>query len=172
MPRPRKCRRIENPPDARSFRPAGGKICPKKSVVLFIDEVEALRLTDLDGLSQEEAAVRMEVSRQTVSRLVGEAHRKVADAIVGGKSIVIEGREQIMEKRQFKCGACNHEWELDFGTGCPDGCPVCKSKDFHRVNCGFHYQRGEGCGKEGGHKHHHNHAHKHGECCGGPTKSK
>jgi predicted DNA-binding protein (UPF0251 family) len=60
-------------------------------VVMTLDEFEAIRLADLDGLYQESAAAQMGVSRPTFSRIAAEAHRKVADALVHGKALRIEG---------------------------------------------------------------------------------
>ena len=62
-----------------------------EEVVLSLDEFEAMRLADLDGLYQEQAADQMKVSRTTVSRIIDSAHRKIADAIVHGKALRIEG---------------------------------------------------------------------------------
>jgi predicted DNA-binding protein (UPF0251 family) len=62
-----------------------------EEVALSLDEFEAMRLADLDGLYQEQVADQMKVSRTTVSRIVDSAHRKVADAIVHGKALRIEG---------------------------------------------------------------------------------
>jgi hypothetical protein len=60
-------------------------------VTLTVDEIEALRLTDLEGLYQADAAEKMNVSRQTLGRILESAHRKVADALVNGKALLIEG---------------------------------------------------------------------------------
>jgi predicted DNA-binding protein (UPF0251 family) len=60
-------------------------------VVMTLDEFEAVRLADLDGLYQEQAAEQMNVSRPTFSRIIESAHRKVADVLVHGKALRIEG---------------------------------------------------------------------------------
>lgn len=62
-----------------------------EQVALTVDELEAIRLADLEGLYQEEAAQRMNVSRQTFGRIIEAAHRKVADALVHGKALSIDG---------------------------------------------------------------------------------
>jgi predicted DNA-binding protein (UPF0251 family) len=62
-----------------------------QQVALTVDELEAIRLADLEGLYQEEAAQRMNISRQTFGRILEAAHRKVADALVNGKALSIEG---------------------------------------------------------------------------------
>ncbi len=61
-----------------------------EQVYLDLDEFEALRLADLEGLYHKEAAARMNVSRPTFSRIISRARQKVADAIINGKALVIE----------------------------------------------------------------------------------
>lgn len=60
-------------------------------VELTVDELEAVRLADLEGMYQEEAAAKMNVSRQTFGRIVEAAHKKIADALVHGKALSIQG---------------------------------------------------------------------------------
>ena len=91
MPRPRQCRRVAQLPQATFFKPRGVPLRVLQQVGLTVDELEALRLADLEGLYQEEAAGRMNVSRQTFGRIVEAARRKVADALVNGKALSIEG---------------------------------------------------------------------------------
>jgi predicted DNA-binding protein (UPF0251 family) len=73
------------------FKPAGVPIRLLEEVVLALDELEALRLADLDGLYQEQAAERMKISRPTFARIVEQARRKVAEALVHGKALRLEG---------------------------------------------------------------------------------
>jgi predicted DNA-binding protein (UPF0251 family) len=73
------------------FKPIGIPVRLLDEVVMTLDEFEAIRLADLDGLYQESAAAQMRVSRPTFSRIAAEAHRKVADALVHGKALRIEG---------------------------------------------------------------------------------
>jgi len=91
MPRPTSCRRITGKPGACVFKPAGVPACRLQWLNLTLDEFEALRLADLDGLHQEEAATRMKVSRQTFGRIVENARRKVARALNSGMALSIEG---------------------------------------------------------------------------------
>lgn len=78
-------------PQATYYKPQGVPLCALEPVALTVDELEAIRLADLEGLYQEEAAKRMNVSRQTFGRIVEAAHRKIADALVHGKGLSIEG---------------------------------------------------------------------------------
>lgn len=91
MPRPKKMRWIQNAPDITYFKPHGVPMRMLSLVVLEIDELEALRLADLHSMNQEEAAKEMNVSRATFGRIVARARGKVADALVNGKAIQIEG---------------------------------------------------------------------------------
>ena len=91
MPRPRCCRRIDAEPPAQVFKPAGIPTRQLAQVTLTLDEFEALRLADLEGLYQDQAAARMGISRPTFGRLVEAARRKVADTLVHGKALHIAG---------------------------------------------------------------------------------
>lgn len=90
MPRPPIPRTVRYWPGAVYYKPRGIPLRTLEEVVLGLDEVEALRLADRDGLSQEEVGERMKVSRATAGRILESAHRKVADAILGGKALRIE----------------------------------------------------------------------------------
>lgn len=100
MPRPFCCRRIAGSPAAPIFKPIGIPVRELEEVVMTLDEFEAMRLADLDGLYQERAAERMNVSRPTFSRIIDVAHRKMADALVHGKALRIEGGPVQIEGRQ------------------------------------------------------------------------
>lgn len=88
MPRPRKCRRVGFVPQNPCFHP---QVVNSEEIVLCIEELEAIRLSDFMGLDQDEAALSMEVSRGTFQRIINEAHKKLADALVNGKTIRIQG---------------------------------------------------------------------------------
>ncbi len=99
---------------------------------MTLDELEALRLTDLDGLYQQEAAKRLHVSRPTFGRIVDSAHSKVADALVNGKALRIEGgRVDMSAERSFACSGCRHSWRIRHGVSHPAQCPACSSRDVH-----------------------------------------
>ena len=91
MPRPRLCRRVSFQPNITYFKPAGVRMVELEESILTVDEVEAVRLKDLEGLDQEEAAKRMNISQPTFHRLVLVARKKIADAIINGKAIRVEG---------------------------------------------------------------------------------
>ena len=91
MPRPSHCRWIAGEPAAVLFKPAGIPTRDLAEVAMTLDEFEAIRLADGEGLYQEEAARRMGVSRTTFGRILDSAHRKVADVLAGGKCLRLEG---------------------------------------------------------------------------------
>lgn len=91
MPRPRRPRHIRFNPDVTYFKPTGIPMRHLKEVVLAPDEVEALRLYELEELSQTEAAEQMKISQPTFARIIGKAHRKVAKALIKGRAIRLEG---------------------------------------------------------------------------------
>ena len=91
MPRPRLFRRVRFQPGITYFKPAGVRLAELEEVVLTFGEFEALRLCDEQGIDQKEAAKKMKLSQPTLHRTLLSARKKVADAVVNGKSIRIEG---------------------------------------------------------------------------------
>ena len=91
MPRPCRCRRIRCRPDTNYFKPRGIPLDALEEVNLTLDELEAIRLADLTELYQEDAAKKMNVSRQTFGNIINSAHKKIADALLNAKALKIEG---------------------------------------------------------------------------------
>lgn len=127
MPRPKCCRHVGVMPYKTRFRPEGGTSSScLEEVLLSLDEYESLRLADLEGLYQKEAASRMTISRQTFGRIVEVARRKVADVLVNGKILRIEGGPvSIKAGKAARCPRCH--CAVDF----PDSksrttCPRCR----------------------------------------------
>ena len=89
MARPRRCRRVCAEPDYGSFRPDG--IPGGDSITLTVDEYEVIRLIDLEKLTHEQCAKRMDISRTTVTEIYETAREKIADSIVNGKILLISG---------------------------------------------------------------------------------
>ena len=104
MPRPRKCRRVNSEPNIKYFKPTGIPLRDLLEVYLPLDGFEAIRLADFEGLSQEEAAEKMSVSRQTFGRILGNARQTVARALVEGIALKIHGGEYSLDKKQTDCG--------------------------------------------------------------------
>ena len=88
MPRPKKIRNCQCGLLGQAFKPVGRPMIDLKQITLFHDELEVLRLCDLEGLVQEEAGQRMGVSRGTVQRLLASARQKTAQALVEGAALV------------------------------------------------------------------------------------
>jgi uncharacterized protein len=138
MPRPPKCRRVERMPVNTYFKPAGISLKDLDEVILSVDELEAIRLKDMDGLEQAEGAERMRVSRPTFQRILTEARVKIASALIEGKAIRIEGGHFELMCRKFRC-ECGHECEIPHGTGKRGReieCPDCHRVDMHRIGTG------------------------------------
>ena len=91
MPRPPKCRRVAYIPGVNYFKPAGIPLRMLDEVRLSLDEAEAIRLKDLEGLEQEPGAKKMNISRPTFQRVLASARQKIAEALLNGKAIRIEG---------------------------------------------------------------------------------
>ena len=93
------------------MKPHGVPASDLDAIELQLDELEAIRLGDMDGLYQEEAAAEMGISRATFGRLIGQARRKVANALVNGKMIILKGGTvMMMNKRNFVCAQCGNRF--------------------------------------------------------------
>lgn len=104
VPRPRKCRKVCQLPLATEFRPMGDIPCGS-AVILTVDEYEAIRLIDKQGFSQEECSTYMKVARTTVQMIYNSARKKLADALVDGLALRIEGGDyQLCDGKEEYCG--------------------------------------------------------------------
>ena len=104
MPRPVQSRKIEFAPRVTFFKPAGVPRVDLEETALTLDELEALRLADLHGLYQEQAAPKMGISRSAFARILEAARKKVADALVHGKCLRLEGGPVL--KAPGRAGVC------------------------------------------------------------------
>jgi len=128
MPRPLKRRFVDGSPIATAFKPAGVPVRGLAAVELRFDELEALRLADLKGLYQEEAAKQMGISRATFGRVLDGAHQKIADALLNGKMLLFKGGNIEKPKtRVYTCMDCGHQFLIPFGMERPQLCTVCQS---------------------------------------------
>ena len=89
MPRPRLCRKINFRPNVRYFKPQGIPLRELDEVELTLEELEALRLKNVEGLEQIEASKKMKTSQSTFQRILTSAYRKITDALIEGKAIKI-----------------------------------------------------------------------------------
>ena len=129
MARPFKQRFVSLPPSACTFKPRGIPLSELETVVLSLDELEALRLADLQGDQQEQAAAKMNVSRPTFGRILQKAHRTVAEALLRGKALQIEGGPVTTARReQLRCRKCRRAWQVPVPASASFKCPRCTNK--------------------------------------------
>ena len=112
MPRPRKWRRVCDLPDINLFGPLNGKVAVGDFIIMTVEEYETIRLIDFEGMMQEECAARMNVARTTVQKIYNDARKKVAEALVNGRALKIEGGDyRLCEEHETEitrpCGCCN-----------------------------------------------------------------
>lgn len=139
MSRPPKERRVEYLPEITVFKPAGVPKAVLEEVVLTVEELEAVRLKDLERLDQEECAVKMQISRPTFQRVLGQARAKIADALINAKGLRIEGGNYQLAAGRFQCRACYYYFDLTFPAGQPATkfvCPRCEHPQPRRVEGG------------------------------------
>jgi len=102
MPRPRRCRRVRGQPDFNYFKPAGVRGKDLQEITLTVDEFEAVRLKDYRELDQEECAKQMDISQPTFHRLIISARKRIAESIVNGRALKIEGGHYEFKGRNCK----------------------------------------------------------------------
>ncbi len=110
MPRPMKWRKVCCLPEINKFGPLDTSANAEDYVIMTVDEYETIRLIDLEGFTQEECATKMNVARSTVQGIYNEARKKIAESLVNGKVLLIEGGEYRL---------CD-----GFGNGCGRGCRI------------------------------------------------
>lgn len=141
-------RRVGFMPPVTYFKPVGVRLAQLPEICLAVEEAEAIRLKDIEGLEQEEGAQRMNVSRTTFARVLNSARQKMADALLNGKAIRIEGGNFEMAARRFRC-VNGHEWDVPFeamiNTPAPS-CPTCNTPTVMPI---WPWQPGWGRGNRG-----------------------
>ncbi len=138
MARPVKWRKIENMPGTSFFFPSAEGSADVPQNVLLIEEYEAVRLKDLEGLEQEECAEKMQVSRPTFQRILLSAREKIADSLVHGKAIRVAGGNYTVNICPAVCMDCGRKWQDSFEhvKAARDGEYVCPSCGSGRIECG------------------------------------
>jgi len=140
MARPQNNRKVHTPPLFSGFKPVGVKRSELQSVNLSLDEYEAIRLADKLGLSHLYASQEMNISRSTFSRLIEVARSKVADFIISGRFLQIEGGNIHFEKNYIKCKKCGHMFKVAIDEQI-SSCPKCGSVDISSVAGDFGHGR-------------------------------
>jgi predicted DNA-binding protein (UPF0251 family) len=130
-PRPFRLRKISNPPPVSGFRPYGRKNGTKaERIFLHFEEYEAIKLCDYEMLNHNKAAIMMAVSRPTLTRIYARARQKIAEAMVLGKQITIEGGKIYFDSEWLSCKSCgcyfnNPEKQQEIKK-----CPLCGSPNI------------------------------------------
>ena len=135
MGRPPKCRRVAFIPELTYFKPAGIPLRVLEEIQVSVEEAEAIRLRDLEGMEQGKCAERMNISRPSFQRVLESARHKVANALLLGKAIRIDGGNFEMEISRFRC-ADGHEWNVPFEAilaGPPRLCPTCSTTEIRSL---------------------------------------
>ena len=144
--RPPLWRRVDFVPEVTYFKPAGVPLAVLQEVQLSVEEAEAIRLKDIEELEQEDCAQKMNISRTTFARILTSARRKMADALLSGKAIRIDGGNYQMALQGFRCKS-GHEWRVPFEVMVntpPQSCPTCNTPNILPVQ-----PPGPGCGSFG-----------------------
>ncbi|MCK5027771.1 MAG: DUF134 domain-containing protein [Candidatus Pacebacteria bacterium] len=136
MPRPKNDRIVNEPPLYVEFKPIGVAGISLNQVLLTLDEFEATRLADYRGLSHEAAADEMNISRSTFSRLIEASRKKIADFIIHGKLLTIDGGNIHFRNNIIKCQSCGHMFRIKFGDEIKE-CPSCNSTSILNLAGGF-----------------------------------
>ena len=118
MARPRKCRNIGFQPCCSRFSPDNQNPDCNTEIMITLDELEAIRLADLEQLYQEVAAEKMEVSRQTFGLIIQSAHKKIADALINGRQLIFENVE-LQKAQPVSCS------KLQNKSNCCEQCRRC-----------------------------------------------
>ena len=127
--RPPLWRRVDSVPAVTYFKPAGVPLAALQEVQLSVEEAEAVRLKDIEELKQADCAQKMNISRTTFARILTSARRKMADALLSGKAIRIDGGNYQMALQGFRCKT-GHEWNVSFEVMAktpPQFCPTCST---------------------------------------------
>jgi predicted DNA-binding protein (UPF0251 family) len=140
MPRPKKNKMVSSPPLYSGFKPVRVRRDMLQELNLEIDEYEAIRLSDYEGLDHAEAAAEMEISRSTFSRLIESARNKVAVFLVEGRLLQVEGGKIHFRDNVLKCYGCGHIFNIDMGKKI-EKCPECGSSELHNLAGSFGHGR-------------------------------
>ncbi|MGB9866972.1 MAG: DUF134 domain-containing protein [Bacillota bacterium] len=143
MPRQPKPRSVAFFPYVKHFRPAEVSVEDLEEEVITLEELEAMRLKDLEGLDQDACAEKMGISQSTFQRLLAGARFKVARALVVGRGIRLEGGNYQLADSPLVCLSCGQEWEATEVPAEGVACPKCgRGPVVVRSQCGPMARRG------------------------------
>ncbi len=121
-------RHVQFAPAIKGFRPFGRFGGSRQNVFLTVDEFEVIRLLDYEHMNQEEAAVQMQISRPTLTRIYEKARIKFATALVEGSNLIIEGGDIELQQQLYFCNQCHQE--IIVKEDKITNCPYCNSVDI------------------------------------------
>jgi predicted DNA-binding protein (UPF0251 family) len=130
-------------PQITYFKPMGVALAKLEEERISVEEAEAIRLKDLEEMELEDCARRMNVSRTTFSRVLNSAHKKIADALLSGKAMRIEGGNFKMAVRRFRC-VNGHEWDVSFEAMIKESPSFCLTCNTQRIAPLWPYDLGWG----------------------------
>lgn len=131
MVRPKQKRNVCKPPIMEGFKPFGIPMTDLEPLVLLYEEYESIRLTDYEGLTQEQAAEQMNVSRPTCTRIYEKARQTIAKAFVEGKAIFIEGGNYHTDDYWYRCNSC---MKVSVAESVLLECTYCNSNEIRKLN--------------------------------------
>lgn len=128
MSRPRRFRRILKDPKIRCFKPEAEELNELLPIEINIDEFEAIRLRDYLNIQQKKSAELMGISQPTFHRILVSARKKISEALIEGKSIIIVGQDYLIDDNRYKCKSCDFEWKNPGKEY--KKCPECQSENI------------------------------------------
>ena len=137
MSRPKNNRIVHEPPLFVEFKPTGIARKDLTQQLLSLDEFEAIRLADMTGMSHEEAASEMNVSRSTFSRLIDRSRTKIATFLIKGQLLTIDGGNIHFKNNIIRCLDCGHMFKTSIDLPLLSKCPSCSSADLENLAGGF-----------------------------------
>lgn len=132
MSRKKLQRKIITPPTIKGYTVFGPLRRKGEKIRLFLEEYESIRLLDFEDLKQEEAAIQMEVSRPTLTRIYESARKKVAQSLIEGVDLIISGGEYIFDETWYRCESCKANFDIPGNL--ERHCPICKSSQIISLN--------------------------------------
>ena len=133
MPIETKIKKISSFPPYSQYKPPRIPLNELQKVIITLEEFEAIKLVDYENQSQRKAAESMEVSQATLNRVLKSGRNKIANGLVNGYAIILEGGKNVLPCRIVKCESCSHQWSPK-EQGFPKNCPICKSEDIIRIH--------------------------------------
>ena len=138
--RPKKERIVKHPPIHTVFKPIGRRKNEIEEIQLTLDEYEAIRLADLEGNEHSEASEKMNISRSTFTRLIEKARAKLADFIINGKLLTIDGGSIHFRLNRFQCISCGFIFPVEWSRKIVM-CPECGSNNLKSIAENFGHGR-------------------------------